>query len=175
MLPCSRVSLYHLLLSKQVFIVYTSLMEKDYSLLQLQWDALFEDETNPLAIYSNTSALIKEFYQDEVNWSGFYFMDGTTLVLGPFQGKVACMHLYEGKGVCQKAVSCKGPFIVDNVHTLADHIACDAASKSEIVIPLIKDDKVIGVLDIDSPEFRTFSFRDAEALNEICQKIVNKL
>lgn len=147
----------------------------DYELLLVQWTALLSGEENLISVLSNTSALIKEFYGDKVNWAGFYFMEGTTLVLGPFQGKIACMRLPYGKGVCQKAVLDKGTVIVTNVHNIADHIACDSASNSEIVIPIYKGEEIFGVLDIDSPNFDQFQPSDALVLQKIVKEIEKKL
>ncbi len=147
----------------------------EHELVLSQFDALFEGETNLLAVFSNTSALLKENFEDQVNWVGFYFLEDTTLVLGPFQGKSACIRLYQYKGVCQKALELNSSLIVSNVLEFAGHIACDSASKSELVVPIYKDGKAIGVLDIDSPSFRGFSYKDLVCMKGICKKIEEKL
>lgn len=171
-LPCSHLLLYHLF--RQMKILYTLRME--YKLMVQQFDALFSDESDLLCILSNASALIKEAYEEKVNWAGFYLLDESgVLNLGPFQGKVACMHLYPNKGVCQKAVSTNDTVIVADVHEFQDHIACDAASNSEIVVPIHKGDAIWGVLDIDSPFKDTFHQEDAEALEEIVKLLETKL
>ena len=155
-------------------IYYTYRM--DYELFVRQFEALFLDETDVLCILSNASALIKEFYEEKVNWAGFYLLDENgVLNLGPFQGKVACMHLFPNKGVCQKSVSTKDTVVVPNVHEFASHIACDSASNSEIVVPLFKNGAVWGVLDIDSPQFNTFGEEDRKALENIARQLEEKL
>jgi len=149
--------------------------KKEYTLLLEQWDMMFDAEYDTLAMLCNTTALLQEFYGEVVNWVGFYRLKEDTLVLGPFQGKVACAYLYKDKGVCQKAVSTKGTVIVSNVHVIQDHIACDSASNSEIVVPIIKNNQVIGVLDIDSPLFDSFDHIDAEYLYQLTDRIAQRL
>ena len=123
-------------------------------------------ETSFLATLSNTSALLYERLTD-VNWAGFYLLEGDTLVLGPFQGKIACVRIPVGRGVCGTAVSENRVQRVEDVHAFAGHIACDAASNSEIVLPLVVNGKIIGVLDIDSPEYSRFSTEDEQGLSEL--------
>lgn len=122
------------------------------NLLSKQLDALLFNEHNPVSNLANASALLYSSLKD-INWAGFYLYDEQTdsLDLGPFQGKVACMHIKNGTGVCGTAFSQRKALRVANVHEFPGHIACDSASNSEIVIPLIKDNQMIGVLDIDSP------------------------
>lgn len=138
---------------------------KSYNLVQRQLQALVEDEPNQIANLSNAAALLNQFL-DEINWVGFYLMDGDELVLGPFQGLPACVRIPVGKGVCGTAVAEKQTMRVADVHQFPGHIACDAASNSEIVIPIIKDDKVMGVLDIDSPIKNRFDQEDENGLQE---------
>jgi GAF domain-containing protein len=106
---------------------------------------------------------------------GFYLLEGETLYLGPFQGKPACVSISVGKGVCGTAVATRQTLVVDNVHQFPGHIACDAESRSEIVIPMIKDDRVIGVLDIDSPVTSRFDHRDKSNLEEIVSILIRSI
>ena len=136
-------------------------------LLSKQLRAIIEDEPNRIANLSNASALLFEELKD-INWAGFYLWDQTDeeLILGPFQGKVACIRIENGKGVCGTAFITEETIVVPDVHEFPGHIACDAASESEIVIPLIKDGEKIGVLDIDAPIKNRFSEVDKERLEE---------
>ncbi len=122
----------------------------NYDLLQKQLSSLIEDESNLIAILSNASALIND-NMDKVNWVGFYLIEENELILGPFQGHPACVHIQIGKGVCGTAVSTNETQVVKDVHQFPGHIACDANSNSEIVVPIHKEGKIIGVLDIDAP------------------------
>ncbi|MDT1995641.1 histidine kinase [Carnobacterium divergens] len=123
-----------------------------YQLTNAQLEAIIGDETNLIANLSNASALLFENLPD-INWAGFYLYEAQTdeLVLGPFQGKVACIRIKNGNGVCGTAFAKNESVVVDNVHDFPGHIACDAKSQSEIVIPLMKNGKTIGVLDVDAP------------------------
>lgn len=123
-----------------------------YQLTNAQLEAIIGDEANLIANLSNASALLFENLPD-INWAGFYLYEAQTdeLVLGPFQGKVACIRIKNGKGVCGTAFAKNESVVVDNVHDFPGHIACDAKSQSEIVIPLMKNGKTIGVLDVDAP------------------------
>ncbi|MBR3119583.1 MULTISPECIES: GAF domain-containing protein [Oceanobacillus] len=123
---------------------------KSYELLIKQLDALTDGEKDEVAILSNASALLNQFLK-EVNWVGFYVWKDNELVLGPFQGLPACIRIGFGKGVCGTAVKEKQTQRIADVHQFPGHIACDSASQSEIVVPIIINDKVYGVLDIDSP------------------------
>ncbi len=136
-------------------------------LISKQLRAIIEDEPNRIANLSNASALLFEELKD-INWAGFYLWDQTDeeLILGPFQGKVACIRIENGKGVCGTAFKTEETIVVPDVHEFPGHIACDAASESEIVIPLIKDGEKIGVLDIDAPIKNRFSDDDKERLEE---------
>ena len=135
----------------------------DYKLMNKQLAALMEGEASWLPVLSNASALLMEALQD-INWAGFYLMDEGSLLLGPFQGKVACVRIEVGKGVCGTAVATDTIQRVEDVHAFPGHIACDAASASEIVVPLHDKGKVVGVLDIDSPLKGRFSQEDQEGL-----------
>ncbi|MBR1669307.1 MAG: GAF domain-containing protein [Butyrivibrio sp.] len=135
----------------------------DYRLLAQQLRVLAEDEPHFLPVLSNASALINENMED-LNWAGFYLMNKGSLLLGPFQGKVACIRIELGKGVCGTAAERDETQLVANVHEFAGHIACDSASNSEIVVPIHFGGKVIGVLDIDSPSLARFSEEDRDGL-----------
>ncbi|MCR5272627.1 MAG: GAF domain-containing protein [Lachnospiraceae bacterium] len=135
----------------------------DYKLMTEQIKALAKSEPNFIPVLSNASALIYENMSD-LNWAGFYLMDKGSLLLGPFQGKVACIRIALGKGVCGTAAGNDETLVVKNVHEFPGHIACDCASNSEIVVPIHKDGRVMGVLDIDSPSLGRFSDEDKEGL-----------
>lgn len=150
---------------------YSDSREKNYNLLIKQLKALVEDEKNAIANFSNASALLNQFL-DRVNWVGFYLMEDGELVLGPFQGLPACMRIPLGKGVCGTAASSQETLRVEDVHAFPGHIACDAASQSEIVVPMIKDGQVIGVLDIDSPEKNRFDELDQQKLEEFVDMLL---
>lgn len=143
--------------------------QTDYLELEKQMDALLTGENDLIANLSNGSALLKESL-DQINWAGFYLMreqDGKRqLVLGPFQGKPACVRIPVGKGVCGTAAKENRTLLVKNVHEFPGHIACDSASQSEIVIPIRNQGEVIGVLDIDSPVLDRFSEKDKEGLEK---------
>ena len=138
----------------------------DYRLLAEQALGFAEGCTWDITLYANISALIYDTL-DDLNWAGFYLMRGGELVLGPFQGKIACMRIPVGKGVCGTAVKEDRVLRVDDVHLFKGHIACDSASNSEIVLPLHLDGRIIGVLDIDSPVRSRFSVKDEEGLRKI--------
>ena len=128
---------------------------KDVSKLAKMAESLVEGERDVIANLANVSALLFD-QLDDVNWAGFYFVKDGELVLGPFQGKPACVRLKIGKGVCGTAVAKDEVQVVPNVHEFEGHVACDSASNSEIVVPLKKDGEIVGVLDIDSPVFDRF-------------------
>ena len=130
-----------------------------YDMLSKQLSALLEGEDDIVANLSNASALLNQFLTD-INWVGFYLMKNDELVLGPFQGLPACVRIPVGRGVCGTAVQKRETIVVEDVHQFPGHIACDARSNSEIVIPLIKNDEIIGVLDIDSPLKNRFTKDD---------------
>lgn len=138
------------------------------TLLVKQLRALIQDESNIIANLSNVSALLNAHF-DQINWVGFYLWDeqDQELVLGPFQGKVACNRIPMGRGVCGSALQQQQTLIVPDVHAFAGHIACDSASRSEIVVPIIIDGQPFGVLDIDAPVTNRFTTED-QALLEAC-------
>ncbi len=136
--------------------------------LAAQAEGLLLVERDAIANAANLSALLYMSLED-VNWAGFYFLQGTELVLGPFQGKPACVRIPLGRGVCGKAAESRQTLRVADVGQFSDHIACDAASRSEIVIPLVKDGELLGVLDIDSPVAGRFSAEDQQVLERVAQ------
>jgi GAF domain-containing protein len=137
-----------------------------YRLLLAQLGSMLEDEHDFIANMANCSALLYHSLPD-LNWAGFYILRQDVLVLGPFQGKPACVRIPLGKGVCGTAAKSRETILVEDVHQFAGHIACDLDSNSEIVIPLIKDDQLIGVLDLDSPHLKRFDSEDVEGLEAI--------
>ncbi|MDQ0195199.1 GAF domain-containing protein [Paenibacillus wynnii] len=152
---------------------YDSTRSERFESVLTQLVALIQDEPNSIANLANASALLKYSLPD-TNWAGFYLYDGNELVLGPFQGLPACIRIPLNRGVCGTAASERRTLVVGDVHAFPGHIACDAASNSEIVVPLIKDDRLLGVLDIDSPikhrfddEERRFLERFAAIITEV--------
>jgi GAF domain-containing protein len=141
-----------------------------YDLIKKQLSAILEGEHNVIANLSNSSALLNEALTD-INWVGFYLMNKGELLLGPFQGKVACVHIALGRGVCGTAAKDNQTQLVKNVHEFPGHIACDSASNSEVVVPLRHNGEVVGVLDIDSPLLERFNEIDARELEEIAKII----
>ncbi len=146
----------------------------DYALLESQLVALIDNETDAIANAANMSALLFN-HLDDVNWVGFYVLRGDELVLGPFQGNTACVRIGMGKGVCGTAAETRETQRVADVHAFPGHIACDAASRSEIVIPLIRDGHLVGVLDIDSPLPDRFSEDDQRGLESVSRAFVATL
>ncbi|NLJ90183.1 MAG: GAF domain-containing protein [Clostridiales bacterium] len=145
-----------------------------YQLLQKQVSSLLEGEDHVIAGLSNISALLYHALEN-VNWLGFYLVHNDELLLGPFQGKVACVHIPFGKGVCGTCYNKKETIVVEDVHQFPGHIACDSASLSEIVVPIFYQDKVIGVLDVDSPVLNRFDGQDKEGLEAIVKVLESKL
>jgi GAF domain-containing protein len=137
-----------------------------YRDLLLQARGLFEGEADPIANAANLAALIG-FGLEDLNWSGFYFLKGDELVLGPFMGKPACVRIALGKGVCGTAAARRETVIVPDVYAFPGHIACDAASRSEIVIPLVKNEALVGVLDLDAPIPDRFDAEDQIGLEAL--------
>ena len=154
--------------------MYQGKKEKNYELVQKQLLALIEDETNRIANLSNAAALLNQFL-DEINWVGFYLYEEDQLILGPFQGLPACVRIPMGKGVCGTSAATEKTLRIADVHQFPGHIACDAASRSEIVIPLMKDGKLLGVLDIDSPITDRFDEMDQQGLEKFAEILSNHL
>lgn len=147
-------------------------IEEKYEYIRTLIDQQLNEEKNKMANLSNISAILMAVLED-LNWVGFYIMNDGELVLGPFQGLPACNRIAVGKGVCGTAVSTKSSQLVPNVEEFPGHIACDSASKSELVIPIIIDDKVLGVLDLDSPSTNRFTEEDQRELEEIISMIAS--
>ena len=141
--------------------------EEVYQHLLPQLNALLDGESDLIANMANIAAALKESFG--FFWVGFYLVKHNELVLGPFQGPVACTRIQKGRGVCGKAWEDKTIIVVPDVDAFPGHIACSSLSKSEIVLPLIKHGKVVAVLDVDSNELNSFDDTDAQYLNEICQ------
>lgn len=144
-----------------------------YNLLVRQTEALLEKERDPVANMANLSALLYNTLSD-INWAGFYRLIDGELLLGPFQGSPACVRIIMGKGVCGTAASKKEILVVRDVNQFPGHIACGAASNSEIVVPLIKNNQVLGVLDIDSPKYNRFNEEDRTGLENIVKVFLGK-
>ena len=137
-----------------------------YEHLSAQLSSLLADERDFIANAANFSSLLYHSLPD-VNWVGFYLLKDNELVLGPFHGQPACVRIAIGKGVCGTAAELRQTVVVENVHEFPGHIACDSASNSEIVVPLIRGGQLIGVLDLDSPTLSRFDDEDAKGLNEL--------
>lgn len=155
-------------------ISYEGSVSAQYDTLTKQLDALLTGEQDRIANLSNASALLNQFLSN-INWAGFYMLQEDELVLGPFQGLPACVRIPVGRGVCGTAVTQKETLVIEDVHEFPGHIACDAATQSEIVIPLILDDTVIGVLDIDSPIKNRFTAEDKVGLEQFVQTLLTHI
>lgn len=153
---------------------YASSRLGGYRLVQEQLRHLIQDEPDAVANLANASALLGQFLQ-EINWVGFYLLKEGELVLGPFQGLPACVRIPVGRGVCGTAARDRSTVRVDDVHAFPGHIACDAASNSEIVVPLLAGGELIGVLDIDSPAHARFDETDQEELERFCAILAEAL
>ncbi|MCJ7839709.1 GAF domain-containing protein [Lederbergia sp. NSJ-179] len=149
---------------------YEGKLADQYELVIKQLEALLEGEPNSMANLSNASAVLNQFL-DRINWVGFYLVENNELVLGPFQGLPACVRIPIGKGVCGTAAAMKKTVVVEDVHAFPGHIACDSASQSEIVIPILKNGELYGVLDIDSPEKNRFDHVDEKYLGKFVQAL----
>jgi len=137
-------------------------------------DALTADESDPIANMANMAALLWEYLPD-LNWAGFYRLVDGELVLGPFQGKVACIRIPVGKGVCGTAAETLETQLVEDVHAFPGHIACDAASRSELVVPIVYQGQLLGVLDLDSPLPARFDAGDAAECSALVRLIAPRL
>lgn len=152
----------------------------DYGLLAKQIVSLAEVDAHWLPVLSNAAALLWDAL-DDINWAGFYLVDPATVTgsgprtpelrLGPFQGKVACVRIPFGRGVCGTAAATKTSQLVEDVHQFPGHIACDSASNSEVVVPIFKDGQVVGVLDIDSPNVARFTQEDLAGLEQVVKAL----
>ena len=146
----------------------------DYKMLCKLLEGLTQDVPHKIANLANASALLWQELPN-LNWAGFYLLEGDTLILGPFQGKPACIEIPVGKGVCGTAVKENRTLVVPDVHQFPGHIACDCASNSEIVVPIYKNGEIIGVLDIDSPLFDRFSEEDRVGLEAFVKTLEKAL
>jgi len=140
--------------------------DADYASLAEELNSLLVGEQDFIANAANTSALLFDALPD-INWAGFYFLRNGELVVGPFQGKPACVRIPLGKGVCGTAAASRKTIVVRDVHEFPGHIACDAASQSEIVVPLLRGDELLGVLDIDSPSVGRFDDADRRGIERL--------
>ena len=145
-----------------------------YAEIAGQVRALTAGERDLIANLANTASLLYHSMPD-LNWVGFYLLKDGELVVGPFQGKPACVRIAMGKGVCGTAAAKRAPVIVENVHEFAGHIACDSASNSEIVLPIVRGNELIGVLDLDSPKFARFDEQDQAGLEQVVAALVKTL
>lgn len=146
-------------------------MNPRYQTLLSQVQAIVKDDLPLVTNLANTSSIL--FRMEDVNWAGFYLLIDNELVLGPFQGDVACTKIPLGKGVCGKSAKTRQTIIVDDVNLFDGHIACSSLSKSEIVVPLIKEEKLIGVIDVDSPIYSRFKKEEQEFLEQVRDLLVS--
>ena len=146
----------------------------NYTVMHNQLRELTQDIPHPIANMANAAALLWQVL-DRINWAGFYLLENDTLVLGPFQGKPACIEIPVGKGICGTAVAAGKTIRVDDVHAFPGHIACDCDSRSEIVIPLRKNGRILGVLDIDSPVLGRFTSEDQIGLEHFAEVLAAAL
>ncbi len=149
-------------------------LEEKYRLLEKQIQSLLNKDENILSNLSNFIAALKQTF-NKISWVGFYLFDGRRLYLGPFQGKVACTLIEIGKGVCGTSAEKRQSVIVEDVNNFPGHIACDPESRSEIVIPIIKDDNLFGVLDLDSKELNSFNETDKKYLEKYCSFLSSEI
>ncbi len=146
----------------------------DYAALARELQSLLADETDLIANAANATSLIYHALPD-LNWCGIYLFKRGDLVVGPFQGKPACVRIALGKGVCGTAAATRKTIVVPDVHAFPGHIACDAASRSEIVVPLIARSELLGVLDLDSPKLARFDDEDRHGLEQLAAVFLNSL
>jgi GAF domain-containing protein len=144
-----------------------------YRIVAEQLQSLIRAESDWIANLANSAALIFQSVPD-LNWAGFYLLKDDELVVGPFQGKVACVRIQIGKGVCGTAAEQRKTVIIPDVHEFPGHIACDSASRSEVVVPLIRRGELIGVLDLDSPSLGRFDYEDAVGLEVVAKLLAEK-
>jgi len=159
----------------ETFVIDKDLsLEERYKLLLLQLKSLLTRNENLISNLSNFTAALKQAF-DKVSWVGFYLFDGKELYLGPFQGKVACTIIQPGKGVCGTSAQTRKTIIVSDVYKFPGHIFCDEDSKSEIVVPIIKNNELFGVLDLDSTSYSSFDETDQKYLEEICNFLITEI
>ncbi|MHB1688110.1 MAG: GAF domain-containing protein [Ignavibacteriaceae bacterium] len=148
--------------------------EEKYILLFEQLKSLLDKNENIISNLANASAAIKQTFE-KISWAGFYLFDGVKLYLGPFQGKVACTTIEIGKGVCGTSAKERRTVIVNDVNKFPGHIFCDADSKSEIVVPIIKKENLTGVFDLDSTSYNSFDETDKKYLEEFCNFLSSEI
>ena len=153
-------------MSESIVINTEASLDEQYALLIKQVQNLLRKEDNLITNLSNFTAALKQTFS-KISWVGFYLFDGTKLYLGPFQGKVACTEIKIGSGVCGTSAQKKETLIVPDVNNFPGHIACDVESKSEVVVPILKNEKLYGVLDLDSSEYNSFNETDKKYLEEL--------
>lgn len=161
-------------MAESIIVNKSASIEEQYQLLVKQVKSLLDKNDNILSNLSNFTAAIKQTFE-KISWVGFYLYDGNELYLGPFQGKVACTKIQIGKGVCGTSAMNRETIIVPDVDKFPDHIACDVESRSEIVVPIIKSDKLYGVLDLDSASLNAFNQTDKKYLEEIVDFLVKEI
>lgn len=161
-------------MAEEFKISQSSSLDEQYRNFASQVKFLIDREFNLISNLSNFTAALKQSF-NKISWAGFYFYDQEKLYLGPFQGKVACTNIEIGKGVCGTAAKEMKTIIVQDVNNFPGHIFCDADSKSEIVVPLIKDNKLIGVLDLDSSSYNSFNEIDKIYLEDLCSFLCNEI
>ncbi len=161
-------------MAEEFVIEKTQSVQKQYEELSIIIKGLLNKNDNILSNLSNFTAALKQTF-DKISWVGFYLFDGEKLYLGPFQGKVACSQIELGMGVCGSVAHSLRTIIVTDVNKFPGHIVCDSDSKSEIVIPLIKNDKLLGVLDIDSASLNAFDEIDKKYLEYICNFLIEEI
>jgi len=149
-------------------------VDEQYALLLKQIKNLLDKNENLVTNLANCAAALKQSL-DKISWAGFYLHDGKRLYLGPFQGKVACTSIALGKGVCGTAAEKRESVVVQDVEKFPGHIFCDADSRSEIVVPIIKNNKLMGVLDLDSTSLSSFNETDKKYLEELCNFLADEI
>ena len=150
------------------------MQKTDYKMMLEQLRALVSQDPDYVTALSSAAAMLWESL-DDINWAGFYLVRGEILAVGPYQGKVACIHIPKGKGVCGTAWEKNEIQLVPDVHQFPGHIACDSASNSEIVLPILHDGSVVAVMDIDSPSFSRFGEEDRDSLALLCDHLSRSL
>ncbi|MBE0550779.1 MAG: GAF domain-containing protein [Ignavibacterium sp.] len=153
-------------MSESLVINNDASIDEQYQLLVKQVKSLLRKEDNLITNLSNFTAALKQTFS-KISWAGFYLFNGTKLYLGPFQGKVACTEIQIGSGVCGTSAKERRTIIVEDVYKFPGHIACDVDSRSEIVVPIFKEDKLFGVLDLDSTDYNSFNESDKKYLEEL--------
>lgn len=161
-------------MAESIIVNKSATVEQRYQLLVKQLKSLLDKNDNIISNLSNFTAALKQTFE-KISWVGFYLYDGNELYLGPFQGKVACTKIQIGKGVCGTSAMNRETIIVPDVDKFPGHIACDVESRSEIVVPIIKNDKLYGVLDLDSASLNAFNQTDKKYLDEIVDFLVKEI